>query len=105
MINDFVQKLKERLNDYKTAQGYTYFDHYEVTTTKGTKFTKVFKAEVRPDGSIGNRSIVAFIDNVTGDIFKPASCNAPAKHARGNIHSAQNGMESIDAQGFVYYLR
>ena len=32
-----------------------------------------------------DRSAFAFVDKKTGDVLKPASWSAPAKHARGNI--------------------
>ena len=35
-------------------------------------------------------SVYAFIDAANGDIYKPASWRAPAKHARGNIFTNRN---------------
>lgn len=105
MITDFTTKLAERLNEYKDASGLTYFGHYEVVTKVGPKYTKVLRVEVGHDGAKNHSAIVAFVNNNTGDIFKPASFNTPAKHARGNVHSDQNGMEAIDPMGFVHYLK
>jgi len=52
---------------------------------KGTKYTKIMMTrEIGGKGTSG----YAFIDNVTGDLFKSASWAAPAKHARGNINDA-----------------
>lgn len=42
-----------------------------------------------------DRAVHSFVSIETGDVFKPASWKAPAKHARGNIYSDQNGMEAI----------
>ena len=36
-----------------------------------------------------------FIDKATGDVLKAASWAAPAKHARGNIYDAHNGLEKM----------
>lgn len=36
--------------------------------------------------------VFAFIDLGNGDILKPASWRAPAKHARGNVLDADNGL-------------
>jgi len=105
MILSFASKLAARLNEYKTLCGFTYFSHYEITVSEGKKYTKVFSVEVGANGSKGANRIVCFIDNQTGDIFKPASFSAPAKHARGNVNSPQNGMEAITPDGFVYYLK
>lgn len=105
-LQKFLEALKNRLNDYKAAAGLTYFDHFETFAVAGRKFTKVFKREMNADGSLrSSQNIVAFVDNETGEIFKPATYKAPAKWARGSINSPENGMEAIDAHGFVKYLR
>lgn len=103
-ITPFINKLTARLNEYKNRNNFTYFDNFTVIATEGKKYFKVYRREVK-DGIGRNESIVAFIDKVTGDIYKPASFAAPAKHARGNINSPDNGMEAIDAYGFVNYLK
>ena len=52
----------------------------------------------------GQRSVHSFVNRESGDVFKPASWNAPAKHARGNINSEQNGAEALSEYG-IRYLR
>jgi len=104
MIN-FTAALAQRLNEYRTRNGFTYFKEYIVETQTGRKFAKVFSVEVGHDNSHNHRRIVAFVDINTGDIFKPAGFNAPAKHARGNVNSPTFGMEAINESGHVYYLR
>jgi len=49
-----------------------------------------------------SRSVWAFIDKATGDILKPATWKAPAKHARGNIFDQYNGTRSVTAYGPGY---
>jgi hypothetical protein len=44
----------------------------------------------------------AFIDKENGDILKPASWAAPAKHARGNIFDDHNGMRYLTPYGPAY---
>lgn len=44
----------------------------------------------------------AFIDKTNGDVLKPASWKAPAKHARGNIFDEFNGLKSVSAYGPAY---
>ena len=68
---------------------------------KGKRYVKITKIERNATGG----SVEAFINMSTGDIFKSASCNAPAKHARGNVFSEYNGMEAIDQAGYVKYRR
>jgi hypothetical protein len=44
----------------------------------------------------------AFVDIATGDVLKPASWAAPAKHARGNIFDEHNGLGSMGPYGPAY---
>jgi len=48
-------------------------------------------------------SAYAFIDNKTGDLFKSAGWNGPAKHARGNILD-ESGLNACH-QFTVAYLK
>ena len=52
----------------------------KLTFTKGRNYIKV----------IDNHSVYCFINTKNGDILKPASWNAPAKHARGNIFDKES---------------
>lgn len=105
MITDFANALTQRLNDYKNRMAYTYFKEFKVEIQNGQKFAKVFRVEIGENDTALNRSIVAFVSLENGDIFKPASFKAPAKHARGNINSPSFGMEAINDSGHVFYLR
>jgi len=105
MIKAFASKLVERLTENKVKNGYTYFDHYEIDLIEGRKYTKLVRVEVSENGARGGNCLVCFVDNSTGDVFKAAGWTVPAKHARGNVNSPQNGMEAIDSEGFVYYLK
>jgi hypothetical protein len=49
-----------------------------------------------------NESVYCFIDIATGNVLKAAGWKAPAKGARGNIYSPQNGTEGVDAYGGRY---
>ena len=56
----------------------------------------------------GSRSVHAFIDKKTGDVFKPASFKAPAKIARYNvlnIESREEMFERADWAGSYLYIR
>ena len=67
--------------------------------TIGKRFVKVIaKGKNEVSGSA-----FAFIDIANGDIFKVASWNAPAKHARGNIYNP-NFMDCVTPYG-IQYLR
>lgn len=46
---------------------------------------------------IRNRnSVIAFIDKDTGDIYKAATYQSPAKHARGNVNNADYGLSAFN---------
>ena len=59
----------------------------------GRKYIKVTKS----DGGV-----YAFIDGNNGDILKPASWKAPAKHPRGNIFDSSGGMACMSNYGPAY---
>lgn len=63
-----------------------------MTVTFGPRYIRVMR----------DNSAHAFIDRTTGDVLKPASWRAPAKHARGNIFDPSNGMGSMGPYGPAY---
>lgn len=75
--------------------------HYDVMKYKddsvwsfseGPKYVKVF-----------NRgSVHCFVDKTNGNVLKAASWKAPAKHARGNIYDASNGLAAMGPYGPAY---
>ncbi len=83
----------------KVAEGGLFEKDFAVYTEgNGRKYVKVLT------GLQGHRSVFAFINKETGDVFKPASFNAPAKIPRGNIYATHfDGYGIID--GHVYYLK
>ena len=96
-------KIKDAINVFseKTAKIYSErllklgAESITFKVTIGKKYAKLCR----------DNSVHAFIDKNTGDIFKPASWNAPAKHARGNVLSETGGLEALDGLGFIRYLR
>ena len=100
---DFNKKLDSHLkgchkihDEYRTRMGFTKVDPPKFTAQHGKKYVKI----VRSDG--GSRSVHSFIDKATGDVLKPASWNAPAKHARGNLHDEHNGLKHMGPHGPAY---
>jgi len=47
-------------------------------------------------------SVHCFVDKTNGNVLKAASWSAPAKHARGNIFDANNGLGSMGEYGPAY---
>lgn len=79
----------------------------EIVLNWGTRYIRVDKVErnTGPDKAsrpLNRQSAWAFIDRTTGDVLKPATFKAPAKHARGNIFDPQNGMGSMGPYGPAY---
>jgi hypothetical protein len=72
---------------------------------KGRKYAKILVGEKHHAGTTRHTHIHSFVDLSTGDIFKPASFNAPAKHARGSVMSEQIGAEALTEMGTVRYLK
>lgn len=65
---------------------------------KGRKFAKITR----------EGSVYGFVD-AEGNIFKAASCSAPANGIRGNVNSASNGDEALQFESnglvFIRYAR
>lgn len=49
-----------------------------------------------------DNSAYAFIDRRNGDVLKPASFRAPAKHARGNLFAPDFGLPCAGPYGIAY---
>jgi hypothetical protein len=67
---------------------------------------KYFKIIMETDS--GSRSVHAFVDKKTGEVFKSASWKAPAKGARYNLLSIESREECLaraDWAGGYLYLR
>lgn len=90
-LNAFVAAVCARHESGLKAEYPTCNLNWErIEHTVGKRYAKLFtlRPEVNADYEItGYRpsSAFAFIDLTTGNILKPAGCNTPAKHARGNI--------------------
>lgn len=58
----------------------------------GSKYVKV----------VCGTGVFCFVDKTNGNVLKHANWKAPAKHARGNILDAQNGLSWIGPFGPAY---
>ena len=63
---------------------------YKFVVQKGRKYLKIINQQFddmgpNPSYEYRNGSVHAFIDRETGDVYKPASWNKPAKHVRYNL--------------------
>jgi hypothetical protein len=85
------------LKDYM-ATNYPNNPKEHLEAVQGGRYIKV----VRCNESGQKGAAWAFIDRSNGDVLKPASWAAPAKHARGNIFDEQKGMGQIGPYGPAY---
>ena len=92
-LNSFVQEVNLRHKNLFDTR-YPSLTVPVASVNKGRKYFKV----------VISGSVHSFIDKTSGDILKPASFNAPAKHARGNVFSKTSGSEALDINGNVNYL-
>jgi hypothetical protein len=85
---DRFQEAMEKFRDFVTGLWKKEASRPETTSQfyviLGKKFLKVYG---KPE--VGQGSLYCFIDRETGDIYKPASWAAPAKHSRGSIFNEE----------------
>lgn len=103
-LHDFDQALTSFLHDSQKKVDAQKNEIETVTLEKavGPKYIKIVHAiKHNNSGKVVSRSAWAFVDKETGDVFKPASWKAPAKHARANIFKP-NTWSSVSAYGPAY---
>ena len=87
--------------DYKSS--YSGANPYKFYIESGRKYHKI----IMETGG-GSRSVHAFVDKKTGDVYKAASFKAPAKIVRYNllsIESREQCLERADWAGGYLYIR
>ena len=86
-------------HDFKRR--YPNSDPYKFSIESGRKYHKIVM-----ETESQSQSVHAFIDKKTGEVYKPASWKAPAKHVRFNlleINSREKCFERADwAGGYLY---
>jgi hypothetical protein len=94
----FVDYCRKVYADHCFRNGYSNYDQCEFSYTVGKRYAKVIRSDP-------HTSVFAFVDMDNGDIFKAASWNAPAKHARGNINHADTEYDGCVMPYGIVYLR
>ena len=99
-LSDYAQQQIDALND-GTFKGMKY------TITSGKKYHKIIQNDFR-NGKYESAGVHAFVDKTTGEVYKPASWRAPAKHVRFDMRD-QNQREymyaNCDWAGGYLYIR
>ena len=101
-VRKFALMLCDALElDFKTS--YPNSDPYKFYIESGRKYHKVIMETNR-----GSRSVHAFVDKKTGEVYKPASFKAPAKIVRYRlleIASREQCFARADWAGGYLYVR
>jgi hypothetical protein len=97
MVLDLTKELVTRLQeDYDTNST---SGRYKFEIQTGRKYHKI---------NVKNGGVHAFIDKNTGEVYKPASYKAPAKHVRYDLRRIKQRREcfsNADWAGSYLYLR
>ena len=104
---------EERLAEIENGTANLYKFDYQV----GKKYIKVFNLQYSEACDYYNRpagyragSVTAFIDKQTGEVYKPASWKAPAKHVRYDLRLIKDreflhNPKNVDWAGGHLYMR
>ena len=79
-VDDYIKIGQDRIKNHPRFKDLYAKQKRDYMKRVGPKYIKIHDTE---NGQ--KRSIHAFIDKQTGDLFKPAGVNAPAKGVRGNV--------------------
>ena len=104
LIEDRIQQLCDTLVD-KFYKQYNNTVAYEVK--RGVKYYKIIHVN-SPGTRYEGRSVHAFVARQTGTIYKPASWQAPAKHARYQLlddQSFETCLHNCDWAGSYLYMK
>ena len=97
MVLDWTKELVTRLQEDYDANSKAGRYKFEIQT--GRKYHKIY---------CKNQGVHAFVNKETGEVFKPASYKAPAKHVRYDLRRIQQRREcfaNADWAGGYLYLR
>ena len=97
MVLDWTEQLVTRLQEDYDRNAYSSSYKFEIQT--GRKYHKIY---------CKNQGVHAFVNKTTGEVFKPASYKAPAKHVRYDlriINDRERCFSNADWAGGYLYLR
>jgi hypothetical protein len=96
-LQSWLEACQKLINDH-FAKDLPNLSVPSLSLSPGKRYIRV----VRTENAGQSRSVYAFIDVTNGDVLKPASWKAPAKHARGNIFDESNGLQYMSSYGPAY---
>ena len=98
MVLDWTEQLVTRLQEDYDSQ-HSKAGRYKFEIQTGRKYHKIVAK---------NQGVHAFVNKTTGEVFKPASYKAPAKHVRYDlriIKDRERCFSNADWAGGYLYLR
>ena len=98
MVLDWTEELVRYLQDDYDSESKDPGGRYKFTIQTGRRYHKIH------DGN----GVHAFVDKNTGEVYKPASYKAPAKHVRYDlrrIHQRHECFSNADWAGSYLYMR
>ena len=98
MVLDWTEELVRYLQDDYDSESYDSGGRYKFTIQTGRKYHKIH------DG----QGVQAFVDKNTGEVYKPASYKAPAKHVRYDLRIIKQRdacFSNADWSGGYLYLK
>ena len=99
MVLDWTEELVTRLQADYDRQYKSNSNPCKFSITTGRKYHKIVNR---------NAEVHAFVDKQTGEVFKPASYKAPAKHVRYDLRRIKQRHEcfnNADWAGSYLYIR
>ena len=102
-IRKYCLMLCDALLDNFKGKNNRRSDGYKFYIESGRKYHKIIM-----ETGAGSRSVHAFVDKKTGDLYKAASFKAPAKHVRFNlciISDREWLLENADWAGGYLYMK
>ena len=104
LTKTYCEVLKASLDKWVADAGLCKIWETKYIYETGRKYLKVIKVDTDDD----HRCVEAFIDRQTGDLYKPASWNKPAKGIRFNLldkESCEKLFKVADPHGGHLYRR
>ena len=102
-IRKYCLMLCDALQDNFKSRHNNSSSDYKFYIESGRKYHKLLM-----ETGGGSRSVHAFVDQKTGEMFKPASFKAPAKHVRFNLLLIKDRewlLENADWAGGYLYMK
>ena len=102
-VRKYTLMLCDALLDNFKGKNNRKSDDYKFYIESGRKYHKIIM-----ETGAGSRSVHAFVDKKTGDLYKAASFKAPAKHVRFNlciISDREWLLENADWAGGYLYMK